>query len=79
MLSRYEVKLENSNEINLNIDRQFRVSYNSQSGDQFYEQLLLPTLGQKKMYEIDAASVYAGAKFRNQIKGIRIIKELNDD
>jgi len=78
MLRRYEVKFDNSNEINLNIDRQFRMSYNNQSGDEFYEQLLLPTLGQKKMYDIEGASVYAAAKFRNQIKGIRITKELND-
>ncbi|SIS80466.1 hypothetical protein [Belliella pelovolcani] len=78
MLSRFEAVLNNSNEINLNIDRQFRVSYNNQSGDGFYENLIIPTLGQKKMYDIEGASVYAAAQFRNQIKGIRITKEIND-
>jgi hypothetical protein len=37
MLNRFEAVLNNSNEINLNIDRQFRVSYNNQKGDDFYE------------------------------------------
>lgn len=79
MFGRFESVSSNSNEINLNIDRSFMVGYKSNQKKTLLENILLSVVKNKTLYEIDGASVYAGAKFSNQIKGIRIIKELDND
>lgn len=81
MLSRKEAVLTNANEIHLVIDRHFSISYKQTGIDQNYaEKVLKPTFDEskKKLYEIDGASIYGAAIFKGQLKGIRIIKELND-
>lgn len=81
LLSRKEAVIENANEIHLVIDRHFSISYLKNGTDQNYaEKVLKPTFDEskKKLYELDAASVYGAAIFRGQLKGIRIIKELHE-
>lgn len=81
MLSRKEAVLTNANEIHLVIDRHFSISYKQiGQGQNYVEKVLKPTFDEskKKLYEIDGASVYGAAIFKGQLKGIRIIKELND-
>lgn len=88
-LTRYEAIGNNVNELHFVIDRSFNVIYKSgpntlnkdgsTSYYSFAQNVLEPTYkGSKKVYEIDAASVYGATVYNQQTKGIRIIKELND-
>lgn len=81
-LSRHEISGNNINELSFVIDRFAGLTYKSSgtgSFTGFSKNVVEPTLSTtKKMYEIEAASVYGASVFLGQLKGIRIIKELND-
>lgn len=81
-LSRHEISGNNINELSFVIDRYAGLTYKSTGTgnfSSFSKNVIEPTLSSsKKMYDIDAASVYGASVFLGQLKGIRIIKELND-
>jgi len=81
-LSRHEISGNNINELSFVIDRFAGLTYKSSgtgSFTGFSKNVVEPTLSTtKKLYEIEAASVYGASVFLGQLKGIRIIKELND-
>ena len=81
-LSRHEISGNNINELSFVIDRFAGLVYKS-SGDgsftSFSKNVVEPTLSTaKKMYEIEAASVYGASVFLGELKGVRVIKEIND-
>ncbi|MDN3203974.1 hypothetical protein [Algoriphagus sediminis] len=81
-LSRYEIVGTNENELSFIIDRFVGIEYSATgtgAPTSFSQNVLQPTLSNvKKMHKIDAAAVYGGAEFLGDIKGVRVIKELND-
>lgn len=80
-LTRHEISANNANELSFVIDRSYGLTFKTTNGsfDSFSKNVLEPTLSStKKMYDIDAASVYGASVFQYQLKGIRIIKELNE-
>ncbi|GMQ29960.1 hypothetical protein [Algoriphagus confluentis] len=82
-ISRHEISGQNINELSFVIDRFYGITYKSSNGigtfDSFSKDVIEPTLSSaKKMYDIEAASVYGASVFLGELKGIRITKELND-
>lgn len=79
-IGRNEAYQLNSNEMSFVLDRFFQVSYSASGTAQysdFSKNVLEPTFSnQKKLYEIEGASVFGAAIFNGQTKGIRIIKEM---
>ncbi len=78
-IGRNEAVQLNSNEMSFVLDRFFQVSYSASGTAQysdFSKNVLGPTFNQKKLYELEGASVFGAAIFNGQTKGIRIIKEI---
>lgn len=80
VIGRFEHSANNSNEINLVFDRNYEVwfGWNPATVVNFVSNVLIPSIGKnKKLYNIDAASVYGASHFLYETKGVRIVKELN--
>jgi hypothetical protein len=81
-LTRHEITANNVNELSFVIDRYYGITYKATGTgnfSSFSKNVMEPTLSSvKKMYEIDGASVYGASVFLGQMKGIRIIKEINE-
>lgn len=81
-LTRHEISGTNINELSFVIDRYYGITFKSSGTGNytsFSKNVMEPTLSNvKKVYDIDAASVYGATVFLGELKGIRIIKELND-
>ncbi len=81
-LTRHEITANNVNELSFVIDRYYGITYKSTGTGNFTsfsKNVMEPTLSSvKKMYEIDGASVYGASVFLGEMKGIRIIKEINE-